>query len=127
MADGISVNINSGDLQKLAGEAILAAIDQDKREALIKQALQYLLSKPSKENRYGSESYSPLEEAFHSAIRQVAGAIVNEELAKDDKVKEQVRQMLTDAWVKMNDPERYQKLVDRAADALSKAFIPDRF
>ncbi len=125
MADGISVNINSDDLKKLAGEAILRSIDQEKRDLLIKQAIEHLLAGPK--DSYGRATASPLERAFRDAVEAVAQKIVTEELQKDDGVRETVRKLMTDAWAKMTGPEGYQNLVDRATAALSKAFVPDRY
>lgn len=124
MSDDFKLNLGITDegLKALAGEAVLRAIDQATRDTLIKSALTHLLSH-SGSTGYGGRRYSPLEDAFHAGMRNVADKLVQEFLDKDDSVKVEVQKLIAEAWNKMQSVDLRTKIVDNMANAIAKSFI----
>jgi len=86
-------NINMGDIMVTA---MMQALDQGKRDELIKEAIKHIIEKPK--DNYGTPRSSPLELAFHYAVDQAAKEIVSEEIKRPevrDRIQEAVRVALT--------------------------------
>jgi hypothetical protein len=111
------VKLNDEEMRKLASEAIFLAIDQESRDALVKQAIEYLLA-PSKESY--NRGRSPLQLAFQGAIEQVARKIVTEKLENDPEVGKQIEGLVADAWKRLLEFNR-GTTVDKIAGVLAKA------
>jgi len=121
----IKLGLDEAVLRELTGEAILRAIDSGARESLIKQALEFLLTKaPS--GYSGGPRHSPLEDAFCLAVKEVARKIVNDKLVDDPTINEEVRQLVQQAWnqLRAREGEGREKLVNKIADAISSTLIP---
>jgi hypothetical protein len=86
-------------LNALVTEAMFRALDEKKREELIKAALEALI-KPVQQGGCGSRMTTPIQDAFERAIREVAHNIVCE-MCKTDEAQDAIREvvfekMLTD-------------------------------
>ncbi len=113
-------------LTALVTEAIFNSLAQEKRDELVKQALQGLIE-PQQRGTYGDRK-SRLEEAFEQATFQTAQAIVREHLAKDATWRAKIKSLVDEAFVKvLEDDTRRTELVCNMADAIQKAFtVRDR-
>lgn len=130
MADSLDLKLDGDVIRKLVSEAVLRTLDDNKREILIKGAIESLL-KPVGE-RYGATS--PLQDAFNQAIRDVARDLAREELAKDPRLKDKIRELFEAAWLKLTAETAAEggttawiKLVDRTAEAIGKTITGERY
>ena len=123
---GNELKLDDGALRQIAGAAILTALDQGTRDKLVQGALENLM-KPNDSNSYPYDRLSVLERAFHSAIADVAREIIDAEVKKDETVKERVKQLVADAWLKLDaSTAERDKLVTAMATAIATALVPDR-
>lgn len=111
----MNFSIDTDMVKNLFGEALLASLDQNKREILIKNALQHLMSK-------GSESWNrvtPLEQAFNHAVSEVAKQIASELLTNDTVIQDKIRSLLNEALVRVLETNREQT-VNKLAAAITE-------
>lgn len=108
-------------LNALVTEAMFRALDEKKREELIKSALAALV-KPST-GGYGHRSTTPIEDAFERAIREVAYDVVRE-LCKTKEALRAIEAVATEAFKKMlTDKDRLAtSMADAIVVALGKAY-----
>jgi len=102
-------------LNALVTEAMFRALDEKKREELIKAALEALV-KPVKQGGYGSRMTTPIQDAFESAIREVAHNIVCA-MCKTDEAQDAIRGVVGAAFEKMLTDK------DRLASEMTSAMI----
>ncbi len=110
-------------IRSVVSEAILKSLDEQKREALLKGALQHLLTK--QESGYGGQRYSPIERAFNSAVDRCAEKLVGEMLDADDKFKAVIRKFIADAVERLETDNRDER-VRRLADSIARGLASER-
>lgn len=103
-------------LKSVVSEAIMQSLDLHKREALVKGAIESLLTPQDTRGYYGTK-VSPIQEAFQSACRHVAENICREMMANNDDVKQKITAMITDAMVVVFETNR-DATIQRIATAL---------
>ena len=104
-------------LNALVLEAMLSALDRDKRDELIRKALEALITPPDSRG-YGIKAKSPLQEAFDQAVYDTARVIVKDMLATDE-IRGQVRTLVAAAVGRMTlDTDL---LSERLANAITEA------
>ncbi len=108
-------------LHALVATAMMQALDQAKRDELIRTALEHLIT-PLRSNAYQTAT-SPLQDAFNSAVRETARAII-EEMLTTEKVRVQIRTLAARAFEKMATDNG--DLAGRMAEALAGALSRDR-
>lgn len=113
----MSVNIDTETLKQLVGENILKALDEQKREALIKSALDYLLTPPSPSG-YSTKQPSPLQSAFNDAVTFSCRTIAKEIIEKDVETQAKIRDLIRDAVVMVMEKKREETVV-KIADAIA--------
>jgi len=86
-------------MKALVIEAMYKALDDKKREELIKAALESLV-RPKDLGGYGQRGKSDLELAFEIAVSDLAREIVREMIATD-AIRQRVRELATAAFEKM--------------------------
>jgi len=119
----MKIDLDSDMVKEVVSAAIFQSFDEQKRDSLIKSALDYLL-KP------GSESYNrgktPLQSAFELALNQQALAVAESLLKDNVEVKAKLESMMLDALVNITTTRR-QAIVDKMSDALLKALTNERY
>jgi hypothetical protein len=109
--------------KEVVGKALLDAMDQSKKDALIKDALVYLIT--PKGNGYNPTS--PLQESFRSAVYTVATRILEEKLTQDSDALKQISQCVDLAFKKVTQENR-DELINNLARAIAEAFkVKDRY
>lgn len=105
-------------LNALVLTAMMQALDQNKRDELIRKALSALIT-PAGAAGYGQpRPTSPLEDAFNMAVRDVARGIVTE-MVNTEEIRVQIRTLCTKAVEKaMAEPDA---IVDKMVSALTTA------
>jgi hypothetical protein len=110
--------IETDQVKELVSAAIMQGITTDQRNILIKSAIEYLITPPKKENFYGRDPVSPLQEAFNNGIYTAAQVIAREVVASDPAVQEKIRALLNDALVNVFETHREQT-IDSLASAIT--------
>ena len=120
----LELGLEQEQLKGIVSEAILRSLDDQKRDALVQQALQYLLTPQESGYSYGRKK-TPLEEAFEFAIRSVAGEVVSDHLEQDAQVKERLNGLVAEAFAKALENDR-ERITDRLADAITSALTGEK-
>ena len=110
---------NSDELKSIMSEAILRAVDEKTRDALIKQAIAYLLAPQEPAYRGAERRPSPLEEAYKWAVESYAKRMAHELLEQDEGVKGQVKGLLQEAMERAFVKHR-EATVERVAKAIAE-------
>ena len=120
----MNVTLSNEQIEKAVQAAIFESITQDQRDLLIKGALQHLLTAPPGDGY--SKRRSPIQEAFDSAVGQLARKIVAEHLENNADFKAALDGMITDTLARFMAAEK-GAVVGQMADALTKVFVRDRY
>lgn len=115
----LKVDLSSDQLRDLTSTAILQAITDQQRAALIQAALTYLLT--PREGAYGRKPLSPIQEAFNLAVEGLARDLVRDELRTNPAITEQIHALIVDAVDRLMADRA--AVVDRMADSLSRALL----
>jgi cytochrome P450 len=110
----MDIKIDTPQLRELLAEAVMASLDQVKRDALIQGAVQHLIT----QNTSAYDRTSPIEQAFMYAVRDVAAKIANDMLANDKTVEERIRGLVNEALERLMVANR-EKTVEKLADAIA--------
>jgi hypothetical protein len=88
------------DMKDVVKEAMFNALDQAKRDELVKNALAALLKEPALS--YGHKGTTPLQDAFENEARTICRELVKEFLSGDSadaaKLREGIREMVVKGW-----------------------------
>ncbi len=109
-------------IKSVVSEAILSAMDAQQRELLLKNAIQYLLTK--QDGYGGRQQPSPIESAFNTAVENAARILVAEMLGGDDGFKNTIRGLIVSAVDKLETDNRDER-VRRIADAIQRGIAND--
>lgn len=111
----MNIQLDSEMMKGLVSEALMKALDQEKRDILIQSAIKHLVTP---EDHYGSRRESPLESAFRNACHNVAQTTATEMLTNDPAFQARVRQLLDEAMVRVMDTNR-EATIERLAEAIA--------
>lgn len=114
----MDIKLDDAGMKALVSEAILQSLDAQKRDALIKEALAYLLE--PKRDAYGSR-LTPLQDAFREAVSNFARRTVEEMFEKETAIRDDVLKLIKDSWAALMSDQRYPKLVTKFGEAISSA------
>ena len=107
------------DMKDVVKEAMFNALDQAKRDELVKGALAALLKEPAL--GYGERGASPLRDAFENEARIICRELVKEFLSGDSveavKLREGIRDLVVRGWEKAL--SQGDKIVDTLADSIA--------
>jgi hypothetical protein len=118
----MELKVEGSDLQKLIEGAVVQALGESGKDALVKEVVRHLTTPPQR-NGYGSgQRPSPLMEALHGAAAQAASAYFRAKVEKDPAFVDALEQLYTDAVKKFLDTDTRAKTIDKMADRLSSAF-----
>lgn len=91
----MEIKLEDQQLKSLIGEAIFQSMDDQKRDALIKEAIYYLVT--PKSSNYSGKMSSPLEDAFKQALYGITRDILADQLKNDPTVSDAVHGLLAEA------------------------------
>ncbi len=111
----MDLKVDTNEMRELIGEALLRAIDEKSREALIQAAIRHLLERDS--NAYDRKS--PIERAFAFAAQSIAMKTAEQMLADNSEFKAALESMVAEAAAKVIGDGRAQ-MVENIAKAISK-------
>ena len=92
-------------MQDIVSAAILQTLDDEKRAALIGEAIKYLMT--AKQDRGYGYGQTPLQEAFQSALYAVAREVVTEQIKADPEIRVIIADMFRKAWVIVQENDNY--------------------
>jgi hypothetical protein len=107
----------------MIGAAVMASVTQENRDALIQEAIKFLIT--GERNSYGN--ISPLQQAFNQAVRHEALKVIEADATANSELTKLVRGVISDAVEKIVVGERREKLVDKVADAIVAGLSLDRY
>jgi hypothetical protein len=113
----MKLELDNDAMKGLIGESILQSFDEQKRDAIIRAAIESLLQ-PIKDGY--SRGKTPLQEAFEAALSFKAREMAREAIEKDSGIQAQIEALIADAQKKFF-VEKREAMVDKMADALQRA------
>jgi hypothetical protein len=119
-----NIHLDDAQLKSIISEAILTSLTEERRAAIIKAAIEWLVA-PSENGSYYGSRKSPLESAFNSAIADLARKLAAEQLESTEMV-DRVRLLITEAAQRALETNR-EKLVENVANAISKGLVNERY
>lgn len=119
----VKLNLDNEQLKLLMSEAILQALSTQQRDALLRGALEYLVT--STRDDRGRPMPSPLQMAFNAALRDAAQSVIAAELEENTAAQQQLKALITAAYEHALTGDS-PGLVSRISAALVKALVPDR-
>jgi hypothetical protein len=120
----MDVRLDDNNMKDIIAKAVLDTLTPEARAELLSNAVKSLLSIPTG-NSYDRKS--PLQSAFDSAIREVAGQIAREQIVGNTEIKAKIEQMIADAWAKLVNDENYSNMVEKVAGAIERGITGDRY
>lgn len=115
----MELKIDDANMQKLIGEALVQSLDQKGRDALIGQALTFLVTKTKQGSGYGAKEESPIDLAFRRAIQNEAEKFARE-LVATPEFSEKMQSVLRDAMAQVFVDGKREALVQNMAEAMRK-------
>lgn len=122
----MQLSLDNDTMKNLVSEAIFQSFDAQKREELVKVALQTLLQPPPENYSSRTKPKSPLQEAFESAIVDHARILVRESLTNRPEIKEELDKIILEGMNKFLTDKR-EDMVEKIADAMRKGITGERF
>lgn len=118
----MEIKLNDLNFQEVFTAAIMQSLDNDKKEELIKGALQYLMTKGSGYN----DKKTPLQEAFEIALRSETINVAKEYLSNNAEIKEVLNGIIRDAVTKIATDNR-EKTVEKVADKIIEGLYSEKY
>lgn len=115
------IKIDADAMTAIVSKAILEGIDADQKQAILQQAVDSLL-KPYKVDRYGSETTTPLQAAFSTAVQQTVGQVAREMVSENQELLAKVRELVTQAMADAV-KEPYTKLRENINRAVADSIV----
>jgi len=113
----VDIKLDTPQLRELLAQAVMASLDEVKRDMLIKGAIEFLVTKDTS-GGYSYNRRSPIEDAFNYAVRDVAQKTANDMLTNDSGLQGKLRALVNEALVRLMETNR-EKTVEKIADAIA--------
>ncbi len=111
-------------LKSVMAKAIMDTLTPESRERLISDAVQRLLTTKVSDHY---DAPSKLQNAFDQAVQITAQQIAREIVGADDTIKAKIKEMFEKAWHNATVGDNANVIIDKVAQAISKAFSNDRY
>jgi hypothetical protein len=124
----ISLDLDDGQLQKLLSTSLLQSLTQEKKEQLLAQSLDHLVSSTVEKDYSGRNVTvkSPISQAFNQTVQNYAQELVNEYI-KNDTVKKHIENLVSKGMTKwMEDTKEQERIVDNIKRSINKCFAMER-
>jgi len=121
----MELKFNDEQLQKLIGTALVQAMDQQGKDALIGTALTHLVTKKPESSHFNARHISPIEQAFEAAVFQQARKFAEEVVSTSDfaeKMSALVNEAAQKIFAEENRVIVVEKIVAGIRDAMSKSY-----
>lgn len=122
----MELKLDSPTLEALVQKGVLDALGEAGKVAVATEVAKYLTNKNHRDP-FDRREMSPLQSALERAGRAAAEKILSEKLLADTEFSKEVERLYEDAAKHMFGAENRQKMVERLADAMSKAIAEDRY
>lgn len=119
----MDLRLNPEQFEQLVSAVIMQQLTPEQREEILKNAITHLLTKRP-ESPYSSHKVSPLQEAFNTAIGNLAYRFAREWLEAQPNAQQQITDLVAEAYQQAMRGDR-ATMVDRIAAQMSKAFERD--
>jgi hypothetical protein len=93
----VPLTIDSTAMQAIVSKAILEGIDQNQRDALLEQAVRYLLVAPPKQGYGAPEPKTPLQSAFDQAVGVAVNGVAREMVEGNQRLQQRIRELMSEA------------------------------
>jgi endo-alpha-1,4-polygalactosaminidase (GH114 family) len=117
------LKLDDAQISSAMNAAILTALGETGKEAIIKEAVAYLAKQ---DGSYGNRR-SPLFDIVHDVARKIATTVLTAKLETDEEFRAQVEALYTDALKRVFSVETREKLVEKMANAMGDAITKDRY
>lgn len=114
----MTLDLTDEQFKSIVSGAILQSLDADKRDALIKGAIQHLLTPSPDRGGYGQRT-TPLQDAFNRAVENVSSGIAKDMIEKDADLQTKIRALLNEALTSVFESKR-EETIQRVAAAFAK-------
>lgn len=118
----MEIKLDNLNFQEVFTAAIMQTLDAEKKDQLIKGAMQFLLSKPG--NSYSSTT--PLQDAFQSALREETTKVAREYLNSNQEIQKSLEGLIVDA-VKNITVDAREKTVQKIAEKIIEGLYSDKY
>lgn len=121
----MEVKLDTAGMQMLVEKAIFDGLTPEKREDLLRGAIQALMARTSSSS-YNSPTV--LQQTFNDAARRVAEKIATDHLETDPEFQTNVKKLFADVAEKLfTGGESYEKLTEMMAQTIRSALTRDRY
>jgi hypothetical protein len=122
------MDVNLDEAMKAAvTKVIFESLTERKRDELLQNAIQSLLTTPPHEGGFGAKQRnSPLADMFKEAVQNIARKMVGEKVDADAKLKAELEKIYAEAFQKVFVDER-EVVVDNLAKAIGTALENIRY
>lgn len=118
----MEIKLDNLNFQEVFTTAIMQTLDTEKKEQLIKGAIQYLVGVPK--DSYSKKS--PLQDAFEMALHRETLAVAQAFLRDNEEVTKAIEGLIADAVKKITVDAR-EKTVDKIADKIIEGLYSDKY
>lgn len=120
----LQIKLTDEQLKGAVSEAVVAAISQQDRQTLLREAVQYLLEKDPN----GYDKLSPIQRAFRGAIDSAARDACKKAVEDNQELQAEIAKMIAEAVTRaIGSTEARQKLVENLADKIGDCICPRRY
>ena len=120
----MDVKLDSATMEGLVSKAIFDMLTEDKRDELIRGAIQSLMKRPSGS---GYNAMTELERLFAEAAQTAARKLIIQKLDGDAAFQDGVKQVFEKAWVGAFTGDAGDKLAEKMSGAFRQALTGDRY
>lgn len=122
--DGIEIKFDQTKIEAVVQAAILDQLDEAKKDAILAQAIQYLITAPAKSTYdYGRTPVSPIQAAFNQAVSTVAQRIALEMVTANATIEREIREAIGKVVIDRATSDYAERVL---SDALAAIFAKDR-
>ena len=122
----MDIKLDAESLKTVIAKAVLDNLGEVQREAIMRGAIEHLLTPPVPSGAYGQrQDPTPIQSAFNQAVRDVALQVARETVAGDTVIREKIRGLLVAAAEKALDGDG--KIVEKLSSALTKALTGSEY
>ncbi len=117
----MKVDLDGLDLTGICSAAIVQSLDENKKDAMIRGAIEYLFN--PKEGAYSKRP--PIQEAYEQAVRQETIKLLREELTKNGTLDDRIASVLREAINRAFSAENRETMINKIADQISQGLRLD--
>ena len=121
----MDIKLDAESLKTVIAKAVLDNLGEVQREAIMRGAIEHLLTPPPSTGYGSRQDPTPIQSAFNQAVRDVALQVAKETVAGDTVIREKIRGLLVAAAERALDADG--KIVEKLSGALTKALTGSEY